>query len=426
MKSHWYVASCLAVALAGTCGLVACGDTLNQTSASQILGSSLNNPANAQLLVTSAITDFQCMYAQYIVATGLVSDEMNNAQLFQVMFDFDRRTLAASNAALGTIKCEDSSQEIGVWVPMSIARFQGDQALTYLGGWTDAQVPNREQLIGQAAAYTGYVLTFMGETMCAGAINGGPELTPDSLLGLADAHFTTAITNATTASDQTTLDMALLGRARERLDRNQPALAATDAAAIPAGFVVDATYDGTALRRENRVWTVMWRDYYYSIEGPFRNVTLLDGAPDPRVVVINSGIAGQDGSNIWQAPKYPAVSAPIPIAHYTEAQLITAEADLDAGNVGAAVTIINALEANQGNTTPYTSTNPDSVRSQLVKERAAELFLEGHRLSDIIRYQLPLNPPAGTPYPEPVGGIYGSQLCFPLPTSETLANPNIS
>jgi starch-binding outer membrane protein, SusD/RagB family len=426
MKSHWYVASCLAVAAAGTCGLVACGDTLNQTSASQILASSLDNPANAQLLVTSAITDFQCMYAQYIVATGLVSDEMNNAQLAQVMFDFDRRQLSATNAALGTTKCEDSDQFIGVWVPMSIARFQGDQALTYLSGWTDAQVPNREDLIAQAAEYTGYVETFMGETMCAGAINGGAQLTPDSLLGLADAHFATAITNAATAGDQNALNMALLGRARERLDRGQVAGADSDATAIPAGFEVDATYDGTALRRENRVWTVMWRDYYYSIEGPFRNRTLLNGAPDPRVVVINSGIAGQDGSNIWQAPKYPAVSAPIPIAHYTEAQLIIAEADLDGGNVSGAVNIINALESAQGNTTPYTSMDPNAVRAQLVNERAAELFLEGHRLADIIRYNLTLNPPAGTPYPEPEGGTYGSQLCFPLPTSETLANPNIS
>jgi hypothetical protein len=113
MKSPWYVASGLAFtfAFALACTLVACGgNTLNQTSASQILASSLNNPASANLLVTSAVTDFECAYADYVVNTGLVSDEMNNASLAQVMWDFDRRQLQPSNAPLGTLKCEDSSQ----------------------------------------------------------------------------------------------------------------------------------------------------------------------------------------------------------------------------------------------------------------------------------------------------------------------------
>jgi starch-binding outer membrane protein, SusD/RagB family len=63
--------------------------------------------------------------------------------------------------------------------------------------------------------------------------------------------------------------------------------------------------------------------------------------------------------------------------------------------------------------------------AQLVEERRRELFLEGHRLGDIRRYNLAMSPAAGTAYPGG-GGTYGSQSCFPLPDVERINNPNIS
>ena len=54
-------------------------------------------------------------------------------------------------------------------------------------------------------------------------------------------------------------------------------------------------------------------------------------------------------------------------------------------------------------------------------------LVEGQRLGDIIRYGLPLFPAPGTPFP--VGGtdtgVYGTQVCFPLPSVERNNNPNI-
>jgi starch-binding outer membrane protein, SusD/RagB family len=405
-----------------------CG-SLTETSASQILASNLFAPSNASLLANSVVADFQCAYADYATATGLVSDELQDAGLFQIGWDYDRRTLTANSPiedyACSAIGTNPGSEDVpGVWGPLSTALFDGDTLLTLLNTWTATQVPTRIQLIGQTAAYAGYTLTLMGETMCAGAINGGPRLTPDSLLGVAEAEFGVAITNATAAGDNATLDMALLGRARERLDRGQAANAAIDAAKIPSGFLAVATYDGTSSRRENRLYTVMWRDLLYSVQSPFQNFTTA-GVPDPRVVVTQlfangKAVTGEDGfTDMWSADKDPAIDTPIPIAHYTEAQLIIAEADNDAGNSGGAITIINTLRAAYGLPAYTGSASTDSVQAAIIHERAAELFLEGHRLADMIRYgqtYIPLNPPAGTPFSK--GGTYGTQLCFPLPVVE--------
>lgn len=56
------------------------------------------------------------------------------------------------------------------------------------------------------------------------------------------------------------------------------------------------------------------------------------------------------------------------------------------------------------------------VRAQIIEERRRQLFVEGHRAYDIIRFNLPQNPAAGVTHPQ--GGVYGSQKCLPLPTVE--------
>ncbi len=126
---------------------------------------------------------------------------------------------------------------------------------------------------------------------------------------------------------------------------------------------------------------------------------------------------------IFQPAKYPSIDTPIPIARWEEAQLILAEADVAAGNVAGAVDIINMLHARAG-IPAYGGGTADQVMTQIVDERRRELFLEGQRLGDIIHYGLPLFPAPGTPFPE-VGGVFGTQVCFPLPAVERLNNPNI-
>ena len=94
------------------------------------------------------------------------------------------------------------------------------------------------------------------------------------------------------------------------------------------------------------------------------------------------------------------------------------------GDLAGALAIVNSLQAANGqpNFTPVPLTAA-TVMPLVIEERRREFFLEGHRLGDIRRYNLPLNPPAGAPYVS--GGVYGTQTCFPLPDVERINNPNI-
>lgn len=284
-------------------------------------------------------------------------------------------------------------------------------------------MPGRQGLIGQAAAHAGYSLILLGEAMCTAALDGGPELSREQVFAEAEARFTKAMTAATAAGDSSTLNMARVGRARARLNLNKLPEARADAALVPPGFVRNATYSAANSRRENLIFTQMNRGLFSSVDPSFRGLTF-GGVPDPRVTVVNAATVGQDRvTPIWRATKYPTIGTPIPIASYDEAQLIIAEADLAAGNVQAAVTIINRLHTAVG-IPAYGGGTAAEVKVQLIEERRRELFLEGHRLNDIIRFKIPLTPAPGTPFPVK-GGVYGDQVCFPLPDVERFNNPTL-
>ena len=62
------------------------------------------------------------------------------------------------------------------------------------------------------------------------------------------------------------------------------------------------------------------------------------------------------------------------------------------------------------------------LSDSLFDQRSRELFLEGQHLFDLVRFGKTPGPTAGTAYAG--GGVYGSQLCLPLPDVEKQNNPN--
>jgi hypothetical protein len=405
----------------------ACGDilSLKQENPGQLSTETLFVPANAQLLTNGAIADFECAFARYAVGSGLLSDELITAIAQTINYDWERRTLQ-SNSPYGTNTCASGTQHPGNYVPLSTARASADSALARMEGWTDAEVPNRTRLIGQLAAYAGYSILLLGEGMCAAAINLGPEMTPAELFAEAKLRFDKAVTAATAANDATTLNLARLGRARALQNSGQLAAAETDAAAVPPTFVVTTSADAVNTRRQNTVFTHSARDFFSSVDPSFRDV-LLNGAPDPRVATTNTTRAGTaPGVIVWTANKYPLITTPIPIAKYAEAQLIVAEARVAANDLPAAETAINNARNTRAGMPQYSVAGQTAaqVQAQIIEERRRELFLEGHRLGDIRRYNLALNPLPDSPYTTG-GGSYGTQSCFPLPDVERINNPNI-
>lgn len=409
--------------------VAACTDltALEQSNPGQVSAATIYTPLNAQLLVNGVIADFECAFARYVVGSGLFSDELSNAIGSVSNYNYDRRTVQTIET-YGTATC-GSNQQPPVYTTLSVARGAGDTVAAKLKGWTDAQMPagvNRTRLIGQALAYSGYSVVLMGESMCSAAINLSAEMTPAQLFAEAKSRFDEAVTAATAANDQTTLNFALLGRARALLNLKTPAPAAVDAARIPANFVINISTDAANPRRANFSFLSINQSFWSTVDASFRGLTI-GGAPDPRVAVTNTGRAGTaQGSIIWTPDKYPALGTTMPITRWAEAQYIIAEAAIAAGNLAGAAAAINAVRATRAGLPTYDVTGQTAaqVLAQVVEERRRELFLEGHRMGDLRRLSLPFLPAAGVAYPGG-GGVYGDQTCLPLPDAERINNPNI-
>lgn len=416
-------AACVVVcALAAVLATAGCHDILEQSDPGQ-LGTGVFAPENADLIVNSARGDFECAFNQYIVASGLFTDELANAIAASNNWDLDRRT-QTPDSPYGTSDCT-AQQFPGVYTPLSAARAANDTAVGHLQQWTDAQVPNRGTLIGVASAYAGYSLVLLGEGMCSAAINLGPEMTPAQLFAEAKTRFDAAVDAATQAGDDQTLHLALLGRARTQLDLGNSAAAAADAAQIPPGFEVDIDHDPVAARRQNLVWVHTQLSLFSTVDTSFQNT--FAATNDPRVAVTSTGKTGTDHLNtlVVYPDKDATATSPQALAKYSEAQLIIAEDDVNKNDLDGAIGIINGLRTANGQSTfnPSPRTK-DAVMAEIVEQRRREFFLEGHRLGDLRRLGLPIEPPAGAPYGSG-GGTYGDQACFPLPNVERVNNPNI-
>lgn len=428
----------LCLALPALLVSLACTDitSLKQANPGQISASTLFTPNNAPLLVEGTIADFECAYNRYVVGTGLFTDELADATATTGPYEYDARRMLP-NSGYGTANCSSPSPSSilvpGIYTPLSTARATADTILTKLEGWTDAEVPDRTRLIGEAAAYGGYSLLLLGESMCSAAINVGPELTPAQIFAEAKIRFDKAITAASAAGDATTLNFARLGRARTELDLGGAAnlaAAAADAALIPAGFVLNTSPDPVNPRRQNGVFLSISQSAGSTVDTGFRDVLVPGGTtPDPRVLVIDlrrTGTAGIGGTQLFLPAKDASLGTPIRIASYAEAQLIIAENAASTGDLsGAATAINNARNTHAGlpaYIVPAGATAAD-VQAQIIEERRREFFLEGHRLGDLRRYGLTFIPLAGTAFP--FGGSYGSLTCFPLPDAERINNPNI-
>lgn len=405
--------------LPGVFFLAACDSLLEIDAPDRVPAEFLAEPAQAQLLVTSAIADFDCAFADYILAGGLVGTELADAQLGAAMWSFDRRAgFEAGSGQYATSTCGSSPT---VYRPLSTARFSADNAVNVLEGASDADVSGRQALIATANAYAGYSRLLLGEGMCSAAIDVGPELTSQQLFGLAEEKFTQVLNNG--SAPAAIRDMALVGRARARLNQGNTSGAASDAEGVSAGFKRNATYSAASGRSSNFVWVQNQRSEGVSVEDYYWNVKW-KGVTDPRVAVKNEGrkSAWDNLTPFWTQQKYPTQESPIPIARYAEAQLILAE--VRGGQT--AVGIINALHAAAG-IPAYDPATDGPIAAQVIEERSRELFLESHHLYDKIRLGLPFLPVAGTPFQKTgaKGGFYGNMTCFPIPLVETDYNPNI-
>jgi hypothetical protein len=405
--------------------LAACNELLNVDNPASVTEQSLGDPTLVPALAAAAIQTAQCGVESFIITGGVLSGEYWSAAGLVDNHTWEWRSVGDIMNAPGSCTFGRGTSAMGFYTPLQQARFQLEDAFARLDKFTDADVPNRGLLMAQMRAYTGYALLLLAEGMCDMTIDRGPKMTAAQVLAIADDRFTDAINRATALNNSSLLNMARVGRARTRLDLKKLPEAAADANLVPANFVYNIEFtDGGDARRENRIYNMTIRNDYESVAPAYQNLTVngvAGSVPDPRVKAKQPSPPrnGNDGiTPMWQQQKFIAQAGgtPIPLASWNEAQLIYAEA------VGGQQGFDAINRVRTANSVPVL-TGPvptaQAFTDLVLEERRRQLFSEGQRYSDMLRYNLPFQSGVNRK-----GQVYSSLTCVPLPNVEVLNNPN--
>ncbi|HEY4131884.1 MAG TPA: RagB/SusD family nutrient uptake outer membrane protein [Gemmatimonadaceae bacterium] len=420
MTARRAAAGLLACALAAT---TACNSLLSVDNPGNVPADALADPNLVSTLEVAAIQTFQCGAVNYAASVGMLSGEYWSSNGFVDNHPWEWRGVVEIKGAPGSCATTRTTTAMGFYTPLQQARFQAEDAGARFASFSDAQVPNRQRFMVEMKDYAGYALLLLGEGMCEMTVDNGPKMTRQDTYALAEKHFTDAIAaigaatdNAFTAADRASLkNMALVGRARARLDAGNLTGAADDAGQVPAGFVRVAEFSEVNQGRENRIYNLTVRSDNLSTAPAYQGLTLENGAPDPRVKVTDMKRKGPDNvTPMFQQQKFTGSgSVALPIASYAEAQLILAEAV--GGQAGLdAINRVRALSS----IPPLASAGPD-FEATVLEERRRQLFSEGQHYGDMLRKNLPF--PSGV---NRKGQTISNLTCVPLPDVETRNNPN--
>lgn len=402
--------------------LVGCSDILNVQLPGRIPSELLGDPITAPTLAASVGADFECAFSNYVLSTVTLSDQFLGAS----------GNLNAKNWGTRKIYEDDTGNEVtgcngsyGAYTPLQTARFQANDVLTRLQGWTDAQAKvSLAPLRAKVAALGAYAYALLGEGFCAMRFDKEHAIhTPAEVLATAEGKFDAALAlaNAMSAGSKkdSLVNLIYVGRARVRLDRGNAAGAAADAALVPSGFQYLVTRSVDADTRWNDAWFAISELGNSSVDPKYRALTV-GGQPDPRVEVAagpDVGLPEKSFDGVTDlyviTNKNFSRADPMRLASYIEAQLIRAEALK--GNT--AVGIINARR-DQLQLPHYTGPIDDaSIMALVLDERNREFFMEGgQRYNDLLRFHIAWkvgNDQNGVPY--------GTTTCMPLPLNERLA-----
>jgi len=422
LRSAVYSARRAVFALA-VIGIGACNSLLDVDNPGSVPAEALSDPALAPGLAAAALQTLQCGIEQYAATAGMLSGEYLNANGFVDNHPWEWRGVVEIKGAPGSCNFTRTTTAMGFYTPRQQARSQLDEAFDRLDKLADTYVPSRTLLMAQMRAYGGYADLLLGEGMCEMTMDNGPSMTRAEVFAKAEDRFTDAIARATAVNDQSVLNMARVGRARARLDLKKFPEAAADAILVPSGFVRNAEYtEGGAATRENRIYNLTIRNDFLSVSVPYRNLTVNavpGNVPDPRVKVKDAGRKANDGvTPLWQQQKFIAQlgGTPIPIASWNEAQLIYAEA---IGGQQGLDAINRVRTANGVPTITDPAPTGQAFIDLVLEERRRQLFSEGQRYGDMLRYNLPFVKGVTLK-----GNTYSDLTCVPLPDVETRNNPN--
>lgn len=407
-------------------------DTLTVQNPDVIAVGAVDNATGAVAQRNGALRDFTDMFSGtqdgFIGSTGNMADEILATDTF-----FDRLLPNERNA-------NDNLPGLSAFYrDMHRARAGAARAATV---WARVK-PASKDTLSELYSLRGYVENFFAEAYCSGVpfseevdgvSNFGESLTTTQMLQRSTASFDTALTNAVSANLRS---LAAVGRGRALLNLGQFAQAASAVSAVPTTFRYQTFHSGATPGQRNGLWTgtvIASSRYTVATNEGTNGYNFLQTPADPRMPWVPSTRIGFDGTtrNMPTQQKYPVEASPATLADGIEARLIELEARLQGGTQAdreAVLTGLNTLRATVPGL-PALSTAPSAQAAMVdlfFRERAAWLWLTGHRLGDMRRLIRQYGRAANTVFPVgPVitraGSTYGTDVNYPVPFDET-ANP---
>ena len=428
----------------------ACDSLLEVELPGNLIATDLADPKLARTLALGVQADFECTYDNFIMSMTLWTTEGNKVDNGRPTIETNLRVKEHWDTRWGNGSCTEPRH---TYMGFHIARAGADLAQELIPQFDDADVDanTKNFLLGHTEVYEGWATQLLGEEYCEVTFDQGAPISREATYQRALDAFTDAaghlagVTGPDAAQARNLWNAAMTGKARANLALGNLGLVEADASQVDVDFIFWATYAISPDRRRNDYWEEFNEDLGASLSEfyvptnhgnnglpndpnntsgvdpnfTFLHAFLADGVtPDPRVPVFHDGEAvGFDNfSDVWTQRKYPDVDSPMRITSWREAQLMIAEV-----NPSLTVGIINNLRADWLGLPVYAGGTAAEIAAQLRVERIKELFMDGTRMIDKIRWNEPWNillNPRGEPYNPNVTG------CVPLGQFETGTNPN--
>ena len=412
---------------------IACKDFLKVQDPGRFTNEALDNITVLTAVANGVEGQFQQIFDDFVVFTGLNSDELINSSTWIEWADVSTGKLRGDwpSATPGWSTAEDE---------LLRTRYSAQNAADRLTRVLGTDGANKSPLMAQVKVYEAWADLLLGMGYCeAPLVQNGPRAPDTELYKQAITKFGAALSIANAASQPAWANFALAGRARANLLAGNYDAALADARAVPASFIKQAVYSvnsattfvGNQLHynrnRSGGLHTLFWTmvDTSNSGSGVVNPVQYVKdpwtGTPDVRMAISHKsgGVAiGVDNKTKHYAiQKYADYTNPITITSKREMNLIEAEVAWRKGDLATAIADLNLNRTTTAQPLPAfdaTGLSSQDVLDRILSERFAEMFVEGHRMTDLDRFNLvtaKLGP--------------GRARKFPLSRNEILNNPSM-
>ncbi len=439
--SRGRIGAVVAVALS----LTACQATndrlLSVTDPDIILPSGVNTAESATSLSYGAINTFRSITGggeSTWMFGGLLADEWSTSSTFIENDETDQRKVREFN---GTVTGELRN--------LYRTRTRATAAITAMTQYN----PTSRALIAELYLARGFAEMQLASDFCNGIPIGnsttlppenGVQLSNQAVFQLAAASLDSAISfaNGTDAQSVKINQAAKITRGRVALGLADFTGAGTYVAGIPTSHNYQHTFSLTT--SSNTLWGqgLSARRYAIgdSLEGNARNLPVANAIPfasanDPRLPVVRSTSASQDGQTFARTTILYGQLTPVDVTNGIDARMIEAEVALRGGNAATWLSILNALRAappKLGEVQPAVlpplvdPVTADARLNLMFREKAFWTFSRGQRLGDMRRLIRQYGRTEANTFPQGVhykGGNYGTDVNLPIVTDER-NNPN--